>query len=95
MTSEILSTLDAMAVATFIDIGKQVDNNGDARRAESYYLRALRAAETIYGWCHGETGLVLMRLVAFYRRHDRYDDVRQTERRISEIIAMYKYDLES
>lgn len=91
--SQILSTLDALAVATFIDIGKQIDKNGDATRAEIYYKRAVRAAETIYGAFHGEVGLVLIRLAAFYRRHDRTDEAAAVEDRIADIMDVYQTDL--
>jgi hypothetical protein len=92
MTSEILSTLDALAIATFVDIGKQTDKNGDINRAEIYYKRAVRAAETIYGAYHGETGLVLLRLAAFYRRHGRHDEAVAVEDRIAEITSIYQAD---
>ena len=92
MSSEIVNTLDALAVATFIDIGKQTDKNGDLNRAEIYYKRAVRAAETIYGAYHGETGLVLLRLASFYRRHGRYEEALETESRIAEITTIYLED---
>lgn len=93
--SQIMSTLDALAVATFIDIGKQIDKNGDFSRAEIYYKRAVRAAETIYGAHHGEVGLVLIRLAAFYRRHNRLTEATTIEDRIAEIISVYQLDLDT
>lgn len=94
MSTNILNTLDSLAIATFVDIGKQIDKNGDAGRAEIYYKRAVRAAETIFGAYHGEVGLVLLRLAAFYRRHGRYEDAALVEDRIAEIVATYKLDEE-
>ena len=94
-SNQILNTLDALAVATFIDIGKQIDSNGDVGRAEIYYKRAVRAAETIYGACHGEVGLVLIRLAAFYRRHGRTADAESVEDRIAEIVDVYRCDQDS
>lgn len=91
-SNQILNTLDALAVATFVDIGKQIDKHGDAGRAEIYYKRAVRAAETIYGAYHGEVGLVLLRLTSFYRRHGRVAEAEQTEDRIADIIDVYHYD---
>lgn len=95
MPSQILSTLDSLAVATFVDIGKQIDKNGDADRAEIYYKRAVRAAETIFGAYHGEVGLVMLRLAAFYRRHGRAAEAEAVEDRIAEIIDVYQFDQES
>jgi hypothetical protein len=89
---QILNTLDALAVATFVDIGKQIDKNGDAARVEIYYRRAVRAAETIYGPYHGEVGLVLLRLAAFYRRNGRTIEAEQAEDRIAAIEDLYRMD---
>ena len=92
MGTEIMNTLDALAVATFIDIGKQTDKSGDVLRAEDYYKRAVRAAETIYGPYHGETGCVLMRLANFYRRHGKTAQAVEVETRIGEIVNVYEHD---
>jgi hypothetical protein len=92
--NNIMSTLDALAVATFVDIGKQIDKNGDTANAEVYYKRAVRAAQTIYGQYHGEVGLVLLRLAAFYRRHGRYTEAEAVEDHIAEITALYSADQE-
>ena len=92
MTSEILNTLDSLAVATFVDIGRQTDENGDVVRAETYYRRAVKAAETVFGVLHGETGLVLLRLAGFYRRQGRFEDAAAAEERIAEITALYQCD---
>jgi hypothetical protein len=93
MGTEIMNTLDALAVATFVDIGKQTDKSGDVERAEDYYKRAVRAAETIYGPLHGETGCVLMRLANFYRRHGKNEQAVEAETRIAEIVSVYVTDL--
>jgi hypothetical protein len=93
MGTEIMDTLDALAVSTFMDIGKQTDKSGDIERAESYYKRAVLAAETIYGAYHGETGCVLLRLANFYRRHGKYEQAMDIEQRIAEIVAVYVADL--
>jgi hypothetical protein len=92
--ADIMSTLDHLAVATFVDIGKQIDKHGDPLRAEVYYKRAVRAAETIYGAYHGEVGLVLLRLAAFYRRHSRFAEAEAIDNRVAEITEMYKMDSE-
>jgi hypothetical protein len=94
-SSQILNTLDSLAVATFIDIGRQIDASGDSARAETYYRRAVRAAETIFGAYHGEVGLVLLRLAAFYRRHGRYAEAEQIEDRIAGIVDVYRCDADS
>lgn len=93
--TDIMSTLDQLAVATFVDIGKQIDKHGDPLRAESYYKRAVRAAETIYGAYHGEVGLVLLRLAAFYRRNGRYPEAEAVEDRIAEITDTYRMDADA
>jgi tetratricopeptide (TPR) repeat protein len=92
MESEILDTRDALAISTFMDIGKEVDKQGDLDRAELYYKRALRAAETIFGAYHGETGLVLLKLANFYRRYGRYEEAMSIQDRIAAITAIYLYD---
>lgn len=94
MNNEIMRTLDALAISTFVDIGKHTEENGDAS-AEIYYKRAVRAAETIYGAFHGEVGLVLLRLAAYYRRHGRYDEAGVVEERIADILAIYQLDQET
>jgi hypothetical protein len=92
--ADIMSTLDQLAVATFVDIGRQIDKHGDPLRAEVYYKRAVRAAETIYGAYHGEVGIVLLRLAAFYRRNARYPEAEAVEDRIAEITELYRMDSE-
>lgn len=92
--TNIMSTLDHLAVATFVDIGRQIDKHGDPLRAEVYYKRAVRAAETIYGAYHGEVGLVLLRLAAFYRRNARHAEAEAVEDRIAEITDVYRMDSE-
>lgn len=91
-SDQILQTLDSLAVSTFVDIGRQVDDHGDASRAELFYKRAVRAAETIYGAHHGEVGLVLLRLAAFYRRHERHQEAESVEDRIADILSVYEVD---
>jgi hypothetical protein len=91
-SDRILQALDSLAVSTFMDIGRQVDYHGDASRAELFYKRAVRAAETIYGALHGEVGLVLIRLAAFYRLHKRYEEAAVVEERIADILMVYEAD---
>jgi hypothetical protein len=57
-------------------------------------LCAVSAAESVYGEYHGEVGLVLIRLAAFYRLNGRYADAEQVEKRIAEIESVYKEDQE-
>lgn len=94
MNNDIMRTLDSLAVSTFMDIGKTIESNGNAS-AEVYYQRAVRAAETIYGAYHGEVGLVLMRLGAYYRRQGRYEEAAMVEERIASILSVYECDQQS
>ncbi len=89
---QISKTLDALSISTFVDIGKQIDDNGDPAVAEIYYKRAIRAAEIIFGVYHGEVGLMLNLLAEFYRRDGRLSDAQETEDRIAEIVSVYQYD---
>lgn len=63
--------------------------------AEVSYMRALRAAETVYGQFHGEVGLVLLKLAALYRRQGRYLEAQGVEDHIAEITTIYEIDLEA
>jgi hypothetical protein len=92
MSGEIPHIIDSQAVATFIGIGKKIDRDGDLSGAESYYLKAVKAAETIYGALHGETGLALISLSKFYRRHGRYEQAMAIEHRIDTITSIYLED---
>lgn len=94
MNNEILRTLDALAISTFVDSGTHLERDGNTS-AEVYFKRAVRAAETVFGPYHGEVGFVLLQLASYYERHGRHDEAVQIEQRIGEIVSVYRCDQES
>jgi hypothetical protein len=92
MSGEIPHILDSQAVATFIGIGNRTDKDGDVARAEMYFLKAVETSERISGKLHGETGLVLINLARFYRRHGHYEHAMAIEHRIDTITSLYLED---
>lgn len=78
-----------MALATFLNVARELMRRGQEKEAEDLFKRAMTHAEVVAGENSPLVGLVLMDMMDFYDHFKRQDEGKQLWTRLRHMLLAY------